>query len=126
MVYLRTIHNPTSPSTHSSSSSSSIVIVVTKVFDYTWKRFPDPQNGEWFGYLNRRGTSHASHWRAAWCGKWSQTHAHIRRCGGAGEVLLQLKGGKWKGCFHVPRTLYLCAKIFQKLHDEQQQQQPSV
>ena len=23
-----------------------------------------------------------------------------------GEVLLPLKGGKWKGCFHVPRGLY--------------------
>ncbi|RRN76488.1 AGE family epimerase/isomerase, partial [Pseudoxanthomonas sp. SGD-10] len=48
-----------------------------KVHDYTWKHFPDPEYGEWFGYLNR-----------------------------AGEVLLPLKGGKWKGCFHVPRGLY--------------------
>ncbi|HOX74808.1 MAG TPA: AGE family epimerase/isomerase [Bacteroidales bacterium] len=47
-----------------------------KVHDYTWSHFPDPQYGEWFGYLNRRG-----------------------------EVLLPLKGGKWKGCFHVPRGL---------------------
>jgi N-acylglucosamine 2-epimerase len=50
-----------------------------RVHDYTWSRFPDPQFGEWFGYLNRRG-----------------------------EVLLPLKGGKWKGCFHVPRGLHLC------------------
>jgi N-acylglucosamine 2-epimerase len=48
-----------------------------KVHDYTWSHFPDPEKGEWFGYLNRRG-----------------------------EVLLPLKGGKWKGCFHVPRGLY--------------------
>lgn len=48
-----------------------------KVHDYTWKHFKDPDFGEWFGYLNRRG-----------------------------EVLLPLKGGKWKGCFHVPRALY--------------------
>ncbi len=47
-----------------------------KVHSYTWKRFPDPEFGEWFGYLNRQG-----------------------------EVLLPLKGGKWKGCFHVPRGL---------------------
>ncbi len=46
---------------------------------YTWEKFADPDHGEWFGYLNRRG-----------------------------EVLLNLKGGKWKGCFHVPRALYLC------------------
>ncbi|NDC78676.1 MAG: AGE family epimerase/isomerase [Chitinophagia bacterium] len=45
--------------------------------DYTWKHFRDPEHGEWFGYLNRRG-----------------------------EVLLPLKGGKWKGCFHIPRSLY--------------------
>jgi N-acylglucosamine 2-epimerase len=48
-----------------------------KVHDYTWKHFKDPEHAEWFGYLNRRG-----------------------------EVLLPLKGGKWKGCFHVPRALY--------------------
>ena len=54
-----------------------------KVHDYTWQNFPDPEYGEWFGYLNRRG-----------------------------EVLLNLKGGKWKGCFHVPRALYLCWQQF--------------
>jgi N-acylglucosamine 2-epimerase len=50
-----------------------------KVHDYTWSHFTDTNDGEWFGYLNRRG-----------------------------EVLLDLKGGKWKGCFHVPRALWLC------------------
>ena len=49
------------------------------VHEYTWNHFPDPAYGEWFGYLNCRG-----------------------------ERLLELKGGKWKGCFHVPRALYLC------------------
>ncbi len=48
-----------------------------KVHNYTWKNFRDPEYGEWFGYLNRRG-----------------------------EVLLNCKGGKWKGCFHIPRSLY--------------------
>lgn len=57
-----------------------------RVHDYTWSHFPDPAHGEWFGYLNRRG-----------------------------EVLLPLKGGKWKGCFHVPRALYLCWREFEKL-----------
>lgn len=57
-----------------------------KVHDYTWSHFPDPQKGEWFGYLNRRG-----------------------------EVLLPLKGGKWKGCFHVPRGLYQVWKTLESL-----------
>ncbi|MFH1006311.1 MAG: AGE family epimerase/isomerase [Candidatus Latescibacterota bacterium] len=57
-----------------------------KVHDYTWQRFPDPENGEWYGYLDRRG-----------------------------EVLLPLKGGMWKGCFHVPRGLYRCMREFEKL-----------
>lgn len=26
-----------------------------KVHDYTWSHFPDPQHGEWYGYLNQRG-----------------------------------------------------------------------
>lgn len=57
-----------------------------KMHDYTWSHFSDAENGEWFGYLNRRG-----------------------------EVLLNLKGGKWKGCFHVPRAMYLCFQEFHKL-----------
>ncbi|NCB07455.1 MAG: AGE family epimerase/isomerase [Bacteroidia bacterium] len=57
-----------------------------KVHDYTWSHFADPEYNEWFGYLNRRG-----------------------------EVLLPLKGGKWKGCFHVPRGLFQVWKTLEKL-----------
>lgn len=60
-----------------------------KVHKYTWKHFPDPKYGEWFGYLNRRG-----------------------------KRLLDLKGGKWKGCFHVPRALYLCYREFERMEAE--------
>lgn len=54
-----------------------------KIDMYTWNHFPDPEYGEWFGYLNRRG-----------------------------DVILQLKGGKWKGCFHIPRGLFQVWKTF--------------
>jgi len=57
-----------------------------KVHDYTWSHFKDQEYGEWFGYLNRRG-----------------------------EVLLPLKGGKWKGCFHIPRSLYQVWKTLEIL-----------
>lgn len=58
-----------------------------KVHDYTWNHFRDiEQGGEWFGYLNRQG-----------------------------EVLLDLKGGKWKGCFHVPRGLYQVWKTLENV-----------
>ncbi|MBO3098767.1 AGE family epimerase/isomerase [Gelidibacter pelagius] len=57
-----------------------------KVHDYAWSHFSDADNGEWFGYLNRQG-----------------------------EVLLDLKGGKWKGCFHVPRAMYQCWKTFERI-----------
>ncbi len=60
-----------------------------KVHEYTWKHFVDPEYGECFGYLDRHG-----------------------------EVLLNLKGGKWKGCFHVPRALYLCWQQFKLLSAE--------
>ncbi len=56
-----------------------------KVHEYTWSYFRDEQYGEWYGYLNRRG-----------------------------EVLLPLKGGKWKGCFHIPRALYQIWKVLEK------------
>jgi len=57
-----------------------------KVHDYTWSHFADKEHPEWFGYLNRQG-----------------------------EVLLPLKGGKWKGCFHVPRGLYQCWQILEDI-----------
>ncbi|MBI5645592.1 MAG: AGE family epimerase/isomerase [Ignavibacteriae bacterium] len=47
-----------------------------RIHEYTMTHFPDPEHGEWFGYLHRDGT--VSH---------------------------TLKGGLWKGPFHVPRAL---------------------
>lgn len=57
-----------------------------KVHHYTWEHFADKDNPEWFGYLNRQG-----------------------------DVLLPLKGGKWKGCFHVPRGLFQCWKTLEAI-----------
>jgi len=51
------------------------------VREYTFTHFPDEEHGGWFGYLNRRG-----------------------------EINQYFKGGPYKGCFHVPRSLYLCLK----------------
>ncbi len=59
-----------------------------KLDDYMWTHFKDREYPEWFGYLNRRG-----------------------------EVLLPLKGGKWKGCFHVPRGLYQIGTILTSLSE---------
>jgi N-acylglucosamine 2-epimerase len=54
------------------------------IHDYTWNHFRDNEFPEWYGYLNRQG-----------------------------EPLLDLKGGKWKGCFHVPRGLFELWKILE-------------
>lgn len=61
-----------------------------KVHEYTWKHFKDTENPEWWGYLNRQG-----------------------------EVLLELKGGKWKGCFHVPRGLFQCWKTLEMIEKQE-------
>jgi N-acylglucosamine 2-epimerase len=53
-----------------------------RLYEYTWPRFSDPEYGEWFGYLKRDGTP-----------------------------LHTAKGGKWKGCFHVPRALWGCREV---------------
>ncbi|WP_304068195.1 AGE family epimerase/isomerase [Pedobacter glucosidilyticus] len=55
-----------------------------KLHEYSWKHFRDEEYGEWYGYLNRRG-----------------------------EVLINLKGGKWKGCFHAPRAMFQVYKTFE-------------
>ena len=57
-----------------------------RVKDYAFAHFPDPAHGEWFGYLNRRG-----------------------------EVTHTFKGGPYKGCFHVPRALWLCWRLLDQL-----------
>jgi len=54
------------------------------IHEYTWNHFKDPNYPEWYGYLNREG-----------------------------NPLLDLKGGKWKGCFHVPRGMYEIWKILE-------------
>jgi N-acylglucosamine 2-epimerase len=59
-----------------------------KVHEYTWQHFKDNKHPEWFGYLNRRG-----------------------------EVLLPLKGGKWKGCFHMPRAMYQVWKTLENINN---------
>lgn len=60
-----------------------------RLHDYTWQHFPDPEYGEWFGYLNREG-----------------------------KPLLSLKGGKWKGCFHVPRGLFQLWKTMEAIEQK--------
>ena len=53
-----------------------------KVHNYTFSHFPDPEFGEWFGYLNREGST-----------VWSA------------------KANGWKGFFHVPRVLFRCYQL---------------
>ncbi|MGF1573551.1 MAG: AGE family epimerase/isomerase [Sumerlaeia bacterium] len=54
--------------------------------DYTFLNFSDPEHGEWYGYLDRHNT-----------------------------VTHRFKGGPYKGCFHVPRALFLCLNELDKL-----------
>lgn len=57
-----------------------------RVDAWTFSHFPDPEYGEWFGYLDRRG---------------EPTHL--------------LKGGKWKTFFHLPRCLLFSSRIMEEL-----------
>ncbi|CAJ0935662.1 unnamed protein product [Ranitomeya imitator] len=61
-----------------------------KVYEYAFSRFSDPEHGEWFGYLTQEG-----------------------------KVALPIKGGPFKGCFHVPRCLYMCEEMLTKLIEEE-------
>lgn len=50
-----------------------------RLHDYSFEHFSDHAYGEWYGYLDRQG-----------------------------EPAFGLKGGKWKGFFHLPRMLMVC------------------
>jgi len=53
-----------------------------QVHDWTFSHFPDPEYGEWYGYLHRDGT-----------------------------ISVPLKGNIWKGPFHIPRMYLKAWKI---------------
>ena len=53
---------------------------------YVFEHFSDPEFGEWYGYCDRQG-----------------------------NVTHRFKGGPYKGCFHVPRSLLLCWRLLQEL-----------
>jgi len=53
-----------------------------EIHDWTHQHFPDPEHGEWFGYLHRDG-----------------------------RVSSSLKGNLWKGPFHIPRMQLVCWQI---------------
>ncbi len=57
-----------------------------KVHEYTFSHFPDPEHGEWFGYLDREG-------RPVWTAK----------------------ANGWKGFFHLPRVLLRCYQLLVQL-----------
>ena len=59
-----------------------------KVHEYVFTHFPDPEYGEWFGYLNRDGSP-------VW----------------------NVKANGWKGCFHLPRVLYRCYQLLESMVD---------
>lgn len=56
-----------------------------KVHEWSFNHFPDPEHGEWFGYLHRDGS-----------------------------LSNPLKGAMWKGPFHLPRALLQCLNLLEK------------
>ncbi|MFM8272592.1 MAG: AGE family epimerase/isomerase [Gemmata sp.] len=55
-----------------------------QVHDWSFRHFPDPEFGEWYGYLHRDG-----------------------------RVSVRLKGNMWKGPYHLPRMLWYCWQLLQ-------------
>lgn len=60
-----------------------------QIHDWAHRQFPDPQHGEWFGYLHRDGSRSST-----------------------------LKGNTWKGPFHLPRMQLQCWKILERMNAE--------
>ena len=58
---------------------------LARVQEWIWAHFPDKQFWEWFGYLDRQG-----------------------------QPALTLKGGNYKGCFHIPRALLFSLQTIQR------------
>ncbi|NQU25854.1 MAG: AGE family epimerase/isomerase [Candidatus Nealsonbacteria bacterium] len=59
-----------------------------RAHDWAYAHFPDPQHGEWYGYLHRDG-----------------------------RLSTSLKGNHFKGPFHLPRMQLLCWQLLGELRD---------
>ena len=57
-----------------------------QIHDWTYAHFPDPEYGEWYGYLHRDG-----------------------------RLSVALKGNMWKAGFHVPRMQWKCWQILEEM-----------
>lgn len=60
-----------------------------RLHDYSFSHFTDHEYGEWYGYLDRQG-----------------------------NPAFGLKGGKWKGFFHLPRSLMVCEGWLKEMAEE--------
>ncbi|MDD3212240.1 MAG: AGE family epimerase/isomerase [Eubacteriales bacterium] len=60
-----------------------------KLHEYSFTHFADRAGGEWYGYLSREG-----------------------------EPAFGLKGGKWKGFFHLPRMLMVCEQWLNEMEKQ--------
>lgn len=60
-----------------------------QIHDWVYKHFPDPEHGEWFGYLHRDGS-----------------------------LSSRLKGNLWKGPFHMPRMQLVCWQLLAEFSNE--------
>ena len=57
-----------------------------KIHEWTYARFPDPEYGEWYGYLHRDG-----------------------------RISTSVKGNMWKGPYHIPRMQWYCWQILAEM-----------
>lgn len=61
-----------------------------RLHEYAFTHFSDREYGEWYGYLDREG-----------------------------RPAFGLKGGKWKGFFHLPRMLMVCERWLAEMLEQQ-------
>ena len=57
-----------------------------RIHEYTFSHFPDPEFGEWYGYLRRNGS-----------------------------ISSLAKGSMWKGVFHVASSMWQCLTLLDKM-----------
>jgi N-acylglucosamine 2-epimerase len=68
-----------------------------QVHDWAYRHFPDPEFGEWFGYLHQDGT-----------------------------LSVPLKGNLWKGPFHIPRMQLVCWRLVEELLESHRPQEIEI
>ncbi|XP_054978964.1 N-acylglucosamine 2-epimerase isoform X1 [Sorex araneus] len=96
---------------YSDSGDPALLHCFYQVAEYTFRRFRDPEFGEWFGYLTQEGKVALTIKGGPYKGEWGTARRRPDPRPRSGPATVRVSAG----CFHVPRSLVMCEEMLDAL-----------